>query len=287
MLQVSQNQGMRLILGVLRSTCAQMMRHQLQMLPVEYRAKLYRHSKNIVNGCSTCYLNMTWIITILLYTHTYILPYIHWYIIIHIHLLLSCHQTAFFHLSTHYLAFSLNFWRSSKVQGCASNGHCNICLVVLGAWPHLHVVSPMKYFHLFPWFLLHATPVRNLFETSPRCPRTGMHFAKLSSRLTAQLCDAKFCRCCHSLQWMTFAGKSTGRTELRKHFLVKRLSAGTWPCRECATFVSCFFFPNVAHTSLLMSDGAIPASRYSSSTLVGLRHLVIDLHAPVWKHVEI
>ena len=28
-----------------------------------------------------------------------------------------------------------------------------------------------------------------------------------------------------------------------------------------------------------MSGGAIPASRYSSSTLVGLRHLVIDLHA--------
>ena len=35
-----------------------------------------------------------------------------------------------------------------------------------------------------------------------------MPFAKLSSRLTAQLCDAKFCRCCHSLQRMTFAGYS-------------------------------------------------------------------------------
>ena len=79
-------------------------------------------------------------------------------------LLLSCHQTAFFHLSTHFLAFSLNFWRSSKVQGCASNGYCNICLVVSGAWPHSHVVSPLKYFHLLRCSLMHATPVRNLLR---------------------------------------------------------------------------------------------------------------------------
>ena len=41
-LQVSQNQGMRLILGVPRGTSAMMMRHELQMLPVEQRAKLSR-----------------------------------------------------------------------------------------------------------------------------------------------------------------------------------------------------------------------------------------------------
>ena len=44
-------------------------------------------------------------------------------------LLLSCHQIAFFHLPTDFLAFSLNFRRSSKV----SNGNCNISLVVSGA----------------------------------------------------------------------------------------------------------------------------------------------------------
>ena len=77
---------------------------------------------------------------------------------------------------------------------------------------------------------------------------------------------------------MTFAWRSAGRTELRKHSLFKRLSDGTWPCREWAAFVSCFFFSTLAHTYLLMSGGAIPASRYSSSTLVGLKHPVIDLH---------
>ena len=99
------------------------------------------------------------------------------------------------------------------------------------------------------------------------------------SPLTAQLCDSRFCRCCHSLQRITFSGKSAGRTELRKHFLFNHLSARTWPCREWATFVSCFLFSILAHTSLLMSGGANPASRYRYSTLVGPRHPVIDLHA--------
>ena len=41
-LQVSHNQEICLILGVPRGTSAKMMRHELQMLPVEHRAKLYR-----------------------------------------------------------------------------------------------------------------------------------------------------------------------------------------------------------------------------------------------------
>ena len=41
-LQISQNQGMHLILGVPRGTSGKMMRHKLQMLPVEHRAKLMR-----------------------------------------------------------------------------------------------------------------------------------------------------------------------------------------------------------------------------------------------------
>ena len=41
-LQAAQNQGMCLILGVPRGTSAKMMRHELQILPVEHRAKLTR-----------------------------------------------------------------------------------------------------------------------------------------------------------------------------------------------------------------------------------------------------
>ena len=125
--------------------------------------------------------------------------------------------------------------------------------------------------------LLHATPVRNLLRHLHAVQGLVCPFAKLSSRLTAQLCDAKFCRCCHSLQRMTFAWKSAGRTELRKHFLFKRLSAGTWPCREWATCVSCFFFSTLAHTSLLMSGGAIPASSRLCLSVLNVEHRNLGL----------
>ena len=115
--------------------------------------------------------------------------------------------------------------------------------------------------------------MRNVFRHIHAAQGLVCLFAKLSFRLTAQLCDAKFCRCCHSLQPMTFEGKSAGRTELRMHSLFTRFSAGTWPCREWAAFVSCCMFSTQAHTSLLMSGGAIPAV-----TLVGLKHPVINLH---------
>ena len=128
----------------------------------------------------------------------------------------------------------------------------------------LACLFPLKYFHFLCGSLMHATPVHNMLRHLQAVQGLVFPFAKLSSRLTGQVCDAKFCRCCHSLQRMTFAGKSAGRTELRKHFLVKRLSAGTWRCMGWAIFVSCFLFSTLAHTYPLMSGGAIPASRYSS-----------------------
>ena len=135
--------------------------------------------------------------------------------------IISCHQTAFFHLSTHFLAFSLNFGRSFKVQGCESNGHCNICLVVSGAWPHSCLRRSTSISYAAPLYMLH--PVCNLLRHLHAIQELVCPFAKLPSRLTAQLCDVKFCRCCYSLQRIIFAGKSVCRTELRKHFLFKRL----------------------------------------------------------------
>ena len=75
---------------------------------------------------------------------------------------------------------------------------------------------------------------------------------------------------------MTLRGKFAGFTECRKQFLdFKRLSAGIFPCKEWASFVSCLSFSTLAHTSRLMLGGAIPENKYNSSTLVGLRHPVI------------
>ena len=134
---------------------------------------------------------------------------------------------------------------------------------------------PLKYFHFFRCSVLHAIPVRNLLRQFHAVQELVCPFAKRSSSLRAQLCDTKFC---HSLQRMTFAGKPAGRTELRNHSLFKRFSAGTWPCRECAAFVSCFFSSTLAHIYLLLSGGDIPASRYRYTTLVVLRQQVFDLH---------
>ena len=57
-------------------------------------------------------------------------------------IIISCHQTVFFHLSAHSLPVSLNSRRSSKVQGRARSEHCNKCAGFSVASPHTHVVSP-------------------------------------------------------------------------------------------------------------------------------------------------
>ena len=79
-----------------------------------------------------------------------------------------------------------------------------------------------------------------------------------------------------------------------KQFLdFKCLSAGIFPYKELASFVSCLAFSTLAHTSRLMIlGGAIPDNKYNSSTFVGLRHPVIARHVllssePVCRHVLI
>ena len=76
---------------------------------------------------------------------------------------------------------------------------------------------------------------------------------------------------------MTLGGKFVGFTECRKQFIdFQRLSAEICPYKEWTSFVSCWAFSTLAHTSRLMLGGAIP-DKYNSSTLVGLRHPVIAL----------
>ena len=69
---------------------------------------------------------------------------------------------------------------------------------------------------------------------------------------------------------MTLGGNFSGFTECRTQFLdFKRLSAGIFPCKEWASFVSWFAFSTLAHTSRLILGDAIPDNKYNSSTLVG------------------
>ena len=85
---------------------------------------------------------------------------------------------------------------------------------------------------------------------------------------------------------MTLGRKFAGFTECTQQFLdFKRLSAGIFPCKECASFVSCLSFSTLAHTSRLMLGGAIPDNKYNSSTLVA-NAVVLIVHALV-PHLEL
>ena len=77
-----------------------------------------------------------------------------------------------------------------------------------------------------------------------------------------------------------FREKFADFTECRKQFLdFMRLSAGIWPCKEWASFVSCLDFSTLALTTHLMLGDAIPDNKFNSSTFVCLRHPVIARHA--------
>ena len=98
--------------------------------------------------------------------------------------------------------------------------------------------------------------------------------------LTVALCGIASSLLSHALHRITLGGKSAGFTLCKKQFLdFSLLSAGFWPYREWASLVSCLVFSTRAHTSLRTLGGAIPASKYRSSTMVGFRHLVTALHA--------
>ena len=59
----------------------------------------------------------------------------------------------------------------------------------------------------------------------------------------------------------------------------RHLVAGIKTIQRVVSLVDCFFLFILAHTSLLIVGGAIPDSKYKSSTLVGFGHPVTDRHA--------
>ena len=193
---------------------------------------------------------------------------------------MSYHQAIFFHRSMHAWAVSLNSRRSSKVQGCARSVHCNMWDVFSVARPHSHVVSPLKYPHFFLCSLLQVYPVLSLFRHLQLSQGLSCPVTRSSYRLTKPACAFSSSLLFHSLTRTTFAGKWTGWTLVRKLLLdFRRLLAGVCPNREWVSLSTCLVLSTLAHTLLLISGGAIPASKYKFSTFVGLRHPVMARHA--------
>ena len=175
----------------------------------------------------------------------------------------SCHQTCVFHLSTHFFAISLKLLRLSNEQGLARRVHCIMDAVFSVSRPHS---TP----HFCLCSLLHVDPVRSRFRHLHVVHRLSYPLARLSLRLTVTLCGV--CNLLsHSLHRMILGDNSAGFTLRKKQFLDFRLlSAECCPYREWTLLVSCLVFYTLAHTSLRVSGCAIPASKYRSSTLVGL-----------------
>ena len=92
---------------------------------------------------------------------------------------------------------------------------------------------------------------------------------KLLFMLTVALCGIACSLLSHALHWITLGGKSADFTLRKKQFLDFSLP-GSDHIESEPHWVSCLcVFSTRAHTSLRMSGGAIPASKYRSSTLVG------------------
>ena len=181
----------------------------------------------------------------------------------------SCHQTCVFHLSSHFFAISLKLLRSSNEQGSARRVHCIMCAVFSVARPHSHVASPSKYPRFCLCSLLHVNHVRSRFRHLHVVHGLSYLLASLSLRLTVTLRGVVCNLLSHSLHRMVLGENSAGFT-LRKKQLwdISLLSAGCCPYREWASLVSCLVFSILTHTSLQMSGGAIPTSKYRYSTLV-------------------
>ena len=150
-----------------------------------------------------------------------------------------------------------------------------MCAVFSIARPHAHVTTPSKYPHFCLCYLLRVDHVSSRFRHLHVIDALSYPLARLSLRLTVTLCGVVCNLLSHSLHRMILGENSGGFTLRKKQFLdFSLLSAGCCPYREWAPLFSCLVFSILAHTSLRMSGGAIPASKYRSSTLVGFRHPV-------------
>ena len=153
-----------------------------------------------------------------------------------------------------------------------------MCTVFSVARPHSHVASSSKYHHFCIYSLLHVNPVRIRFRHLHVVHGLSYPLTILSLRLTVTLCGVVCNLLSHSLH----------RIDLRREFsrfqTTQEAIPGFQPslCRVLSIESEPHWFlvfSILAHTSLRMSGGAIPASKYRYSTLVGFRHPVTALHA--------
>ena len=149
------------------------------------------------------------------------------------------------------------------------------------ASPHSHVVSPLKYPHFVLCSLLQVYPVLCLFRHLQLSQGLSCPVARSSYRLTKPVCAFSLQsslpfvdsgNICWEVNWLNTC------KELLLDF--RRLLALVCAKQGVGLSLStCLVLSTLAHTLLLISGGAIPASQYKFSTFVGFRHPVMARHA--------
>ena len=152
---------------------------------------------------------------------------------------------------------------SRPVQECALHRVCSIFCCQTTVTCGVSFVLP----HFCLYSLLHVNPVRSRFRHIHIVHVLSYHLARPSLRLTVTLCGVVCNFLSHSLHYMTLGENAAGFTLRKKPFMdFSFLPAGCCSYREWASLVSCFF-PSCTYISPDVG-GAIPASKYRSSTLV-------------------
>ena len=106
-----------------------------------------------------------------------------------------------------FVSYIIELKKVIQCAGMCQEEHRNICAVFSLSSSHTHVVSPLKYPHLFLCSLLQVYPVRSLFVH--RHVRQGLLYplAGSSFKLTMPNRDLSLDLLSHSLHRTTFAGK--------------------------------------------------------------------------------
>ena len=159
-----------------------------------------------------------------------------------------------------------------------SSGHCSRCSIVCVSVPQLHEGSPVWYPHLIKFALVQPTP--DLSRLSVFHVGRGALLAggRLSDGLISTSTEGglDFNLSIHRSMFVSALGWTMGWTWLRKDLLDFNLvDAGSDPNGGCLGYVDWRSLSALLAVSLLISDGAIPASRCRLLVLVGLRQPVM------------
>ena len=151
-----------------------------------------------------------------------------------------------------------------------------ICVILHTMWSG----KSLQFLCILPFGILCLSAIRMMFVEIILAVCILVDIEVREKADSVSLCGVVCNLLSHSLHCMILGENSVSFTLRKKQFLdFSLLSAGCFPYREWVSLVSCLVFSILAHTSLRMSGGAIPVSKYRSSTLVGFRHPVMALHS--------